>query len=124
VSPRQIPVDRGLQAVSDYVKDPEGTLRDVDKTAFVCRFTLQLLAKSAPGRSVEVRVPPFAAVQVIQGPSHSRGTPPAVIEMSPEAWLELATGRTTWPEAVSRGSVDSSGHRANLQEWLPLAELG
>ena len=124
MSPRQIPPDQGLQVVSDYLDDPEGTLADKDKTAVACRFTLQLLAKAAPGRSVEVRVPPYGAVQVVQGPSHTRGTPPAVIEMSPEVWLELATGQMSWSDAVSRGIVDSSGHRANLQEWLPLAQLG
>ena len=110
--------------VQEYRDDPHATLADRDKTALACRFTLQLLAKAAPGRSVEVRVPPYGAVQVIQGPSHTRGTPPAVIEMSPEVWLELATGKMAWSEAVVRGIVDSSGHRANLQEWLPLAQLG
>ena len=124
MSPRQIPRDRGLQAVSDYLDNPDATLADRDKAAVACRFTLQLLAQAAPGRSVEVRVPPFAAVQVIQGPSHTRGTPPAVIEMSPAVWLELATGRKAWSDAVAEGIVDSSGHRANLQEWLPLPQLG
>jgi hypothetical protein len=124
VSPRQIPHNRGLQAVTDYLADPEGVLANADTSAVACRFTLQLLAKATPGRSVEVRVPPFGAVQVIGGPSHTRGTPPAVIEMSPAVWLELATGRMAWSAAVSQGLVDASGHRANLQEWLPLAELG
>jgi hypothetical protein len=124
VSPRQIPSDTGLQAVLDYLDNPEATLVDSEKTALVCRYTLQVLAKAAPGRAVEVRVPPFGAVQVIPGPSHTRGTPPAVIEMSPDVWLELATGRTAWSDAVLRGVVDSSGHRANLQDWLPLAQLG
>jgi hypothetical protein len=124
VSPRQIPSDQGLQAVFEYFDDPGGTLADKDRTALACRFTLQLLAKAAPGRAVEVRVPPFGAIQVIQGPSHTRGTPPAVIEVSPEVWLDLATGRMAWSDAVTQGVVDSSGHRANLQEWLPLAQLG
>ena len=124
MSPRQIPSDTGLQAVLDYLDNPKATLVDAEKTALVCRYTLQVLAKATPGRAVEVRVPPFGAVQVIPGPSHTRGTPPAVIEMSPEVWLELATGRMAWSDAVSRGVVDSSGHRANLQDWLPLAQLG
>jgi hypothetical protein len=113
-----------MQAVSEYLDDPDATLVDTEKTALVCRFTLQLLAKAVPGRAVEVRVPPFGAIQVIQGPSHTRGTPPAVIEMPPDTWLELVTGRMAWSDAVSRGIVDSSGHRANLQDWLPLAQLG
>jgi hypothetical protein len=110
--------------VIEYLRDPDSTLSDRERTALVCRFTLQLLSKAAPGRAVEVRVPPFAAVQVIHGPSHTRGTPPAVIEMSPEVWLQLATGQMAWSDAVLHGVVDSSGHRANLQQWLPLAELG
>ena len=113
-----------MQAIADYVGNPIATLADKEKTALACRFTLHLLSRAAPGRSVEVRVPPYGAVQVIHGPSHSRGTPPAVVEMSPEVWLELAIGRLVWSDAVAAGVVDSSGHRANLQEWLPLAQLG
>lgn len=124
MSPRLIPVERGREAIAAYRRDPEAALGNPDLIALACRFTLQVLAKEAPGRSVEVRVPPFAAVQVIEGPSHSRGTPPAVIEMTPEVWLALATGELSWAEAVSQGVVDSSGNRANLQQWLPLAELG
>ena len=110
--------------MSDYVADPRKALANTELTALACRFTLQLLAKAAPGRAVEVRIPPFGAVQVIEGPSHTRGTPPAVIEMSAEVWLALATGQMTWAEAVSESAVDSSGHRANLQDWLPLTGLG
>jgi hypothetical protein len=110
--------------VSAYTSNPETTLANDEQTALACRFTLQLLASAAPGRSVEVRVPPFGAVQVIEGPSHTRGTPPAVIEMAPKVWLALSTGQLTWSDAVKQGIVDSSGHRANLQQWLPLAELG
>ncbi len=124
MSPRQIPLDVGLQVVSSYTSDPVTTLANREETALACRFTLQLLAKAAPGRAVEVRVPPFGAVQVLGGPAHTRGTPPAVIEMSPEVWLALATGQLTWSDAVTQGVVDSSGRRANLQEWLPLVELG
>ena len=110
--------------MSDFVANPQSALTDTELTALACRFTLQVLAKAAPGRAVEVRVPPFGAVQVIEGPSHTRGTPPAVIEMSPEVWLALATGQMAWADAVAAGVVDSSGHRANLQDWLPLAGLG
>ena len=57
------------------------------------RYLLDLLAAAAPGRAVEVRVPPYAAVQCIGGPRHTRGTPANVVEMDPVTWVRLATGR-------------------------------
>lgn len=89
--------------------------------ATAVRFTLEALAASAPGRSVEVRVPPFGAVQCIEGQSHRRGTPPAVIETDAATWLALATGAVTWADAVAAGAVDASGARADLAALLPLA---
>jgi hypothetical protein len=83
---------------------------------------LALLAQRAPGRSVEVRVPPYAAVQCIEGVRHTRGTPPAVIETDPETWLALATGRLTWRDAVDGGRVRASGERTDLSAHLPLEE--
>jgi uncharacterized protein (TIGR03083 family) len=89
-----------------------------------CTRTLAgILAGRHPGRSVEVRVPPYAAVQCAigdPGPSHTRGTPPNVVETDPVTFLRLATGRTTWAEAVASGSVHASGLRANLSPVLPL----
>ena len=93
---------------------------DRSTLATAVRFTLEELAERAPGRSVEVRVPPFAAVQCIAGQTHRRGTPPAVIETDPATWLALATGRLTWDDAVASGAVDASGTRADLAAWLPL----
>lgn len=84
------------------------------------RVLLDVLAERAPGRSVEVRVPPHAAVQCIPGPRHTRGTPPAVIELTPTTWLRLASGRTTWDDAVSGGHVQVSGQRADLAPYLSL----
>jgi len=81
---------------------------------------LGLLASQAPGRAVEVRIPPYAAVQCIAGPRHTRGTPPAVVETDPLTWLRLATGRTTWSEAVAAGAVLASGERTDLGRYLPL----
>ena len=81
---------------------------------------LALLAEQAPGRSVEVRVPPYAAVQCIEGVRHTRGTPPAVVETDPETWLAVATGRLAWSEAVDSGRVRASGERTNLSAHLPL----
>lgn len=84
------------------------------------RTTLSVLAAKAPGRSVEVRVPPYGAVQCVGGPRHTRGTPPNVVEMDPATWLELAIGRTGWAEAVAAGRVAASGIRADLSPLLPL----
>jgi hypothetical protein len=85
------------------------------------RYTLGLLAERAPGRSVEVRVPPLAAVQCVPGPRHTRGTPPNLVETDPVTWLELATGRLTWAAVVADGRVYASGPRADLSAYLPLA---
>nr|WP_260408545.1 sterol carrier family protein [Planomonospora venezuelensis] len=87
---------------------------------FAVRHLLDRLAASAPGRTVEVRVPPYAAVQCVEGPRHTRGTPPNVIETDARTWLELATGRLTWDRAMASGAVSASGARADLAEYLPL----
>lgn len=84
------------------------------------RFTLEELADVAPGHTVEVRVPPDGAVQAIEGPRHTRGTPPNVVETDPQTWLALATGDLSWAEAVDAGRVHASGERADLAAWLPL----
>ena len=81
---------------------------------------LAVLCVRAPGNSVEVRVPPYAAAQVIPGVRHTRGTPPAVIEMDAVTWISLAAGRSTWAEAVKGGLVRASGERADLTPYLPL----
>ncbi|MGK5442783.1 sterol carrier family protein [Micromonospora sp. URMC 105] len=84
------------------------------------RALLTALAERAPGRSVEVRVPPYGAVQCLPGPRHTRGTPPNVVEMDPPTWLALATGRLSWTQAVTEGRVRVSGNRADLSEHLPV----
>ncbi|HKR48347.1 MAG TPA: sterol carrier family protein [Pseudonocardiaceae bacterium] len=84
------------------------------------RLSLRDLARVAPGATVEVRVPPFAAVQCVAGPRHTRGTPPNLVETDPRTWLELATGRLTWATALAEGRVAASGTRADLSAWLPL----
>ena len=81
------------------------------------------MASDVPGRSVEVRVPPFAAVQCVEGPRHTRGTPPNVVETDPRTWLELATGRLEWSDAVEAGRVMASGTRADLSHWLPVLKI-
>ncbi|MFJ2033894.1 sterol carrier family protein [Streptosporangium sp. NPDC087985] len=87
---------------------------------FAVRHLLDRLAAAAPGRTVEVRVPPYAAVQCVEGPRHTRGTPPNVVETDARTWLELATGRLAWAEAVAAGKVAASGARADLSEHLPV----
>jgi hypothetical protein len=84
------------------------------------RHLLDLLVSSAPGKSVEVRVPPYAAVQCIEGPRHTRGTPPNVVEMDAETWIALATGSVDWADALHDGLVRASGSRADLSGHLPI----
>jgi hypothetical protein len=84
------------------------------------RLLTGVLAAQSPGRSVEVRVPPYAAVQCVAGPRHTRGTPPNVVEAAPVTWVELATGRLRWAEAVAAGRVSASGERADLSAVLPV----
>lgn len=97
-----------------------GTAERADLKLLVKHF-LAVLEERAPGRSVEVRVPPYAAVQVIEGVRHTRGTPPAVIETDAATWIALATGELGWPDAVETGRVRASGERTDLSSYLPLA---
>ncbi len=93
---------------------------DRDDVRLLVKDTLALLTQRAPGSAVEVRVPPFAAVQAVGGATHRRGTPPAVVEVSPETWLDIALGARTWGEAVEAGQVAASGERSDLSALLPL----
>ena len=81
---------------------------------------LKLLVAKAPGHAVEVRVPPYGAVQCIEGPRHTRGTPGAVVELPPEIWIDLALGRVSWAEARATGKVRASGERTDLSPLLPV----
>ena len=93
---------------------------DRETIATAVRYTLQLLAEKAEGNTVEVRVPPFGAVQAIEGPRHTRGTPPNVIEMNAATWLALATGTEAWAAALYDGRIAASGQRADLTDHLPI----
>lgn len=91
--------------------------------ALASRSLCNWLALQHPGRAVEVRVPPYAAVQCgigPQGPTHTRGTPPNVVETDPITFLRLATGRLDWAEARAAGRVSASGQRADLSAVLPI----
>jgi hypothetical protein len=87
-------------------------------------YSLGLLATRAPGRTVEVRVPPFAAVQCVPGPRHTRGTPPNVVETDALTWLDLATGQLSWAAAVASGRLRASGQRADISGYLPVVPDG
>lgn len=89
--------------------------------AAAVRTSLRTMAEHAPGRSVEVRVPPYAAVQCVAGPSHTRGTPPNMVETDAHTWLSLVSGRLTWSEALASGRLSASGNRADLSALLPLS---
>ena len=103
-----------VSAALDAGVEPERTaLRDA------VRALLADLAERAPGRSVEVRVPPYGAIQCAAGPRHARGTPANVVETDPITWVALATGRLRWAEALAAGRVRASGSRADLSPYLP-----
>ncbi|PAZ16641.1 hypothetical protein CLM62_06780 [Streptomyces sp. SA15] len=93
---------------------------DRQALAACTRLLADALAAKAPGGSTEVRVPPYAVVQCVEGPRHTRGTPPNVVETDPLTWIRLATGRVTWKDAVEAAEVSASGERADLGGLLPL----
>jgi uncharacterized protein (TIGR03083 family) len=99
-------------------RDPVPLLRPA--LATTTRLLAEMLTALAPGRSVEVRIPPFVAIQAIEGPRHTRGTPPNVVETDPVTWLRVATGRAAFTDAVSSGAIRASGTRADLTGYLPV----
>lgn len=114
--PKKITTDEGRAAL-DAVSAGAPTRAEL---ATAVRYLLQLLVEKAPGGSVEIRVPPFGAVQVVEGPRHTRGTPPNVVEMRPETWIAVATGREKWMDAASAGRIVASGVRSDVSDLLPL----
>jgi hypothetical protein len=107
-------VARALDALDQGAEPERAALRDAT------RELLGELSRRAPGRSVEVRIPPFGAVQCVAGPRHTRGTPPNVVETDPVTWLLVATDRVHWVDAVGDGRIRASGIRTDLSEYLPL----
>jgi hypothetical protein len=103
-----------LEAVDAGTSPPRADL------ALGVRGLAEQLAATAPGHHVEVRVPPYSAVQCVEGPRHTRGTPPNVVEVDPLAFLELCAGRLAWADAVRDGRARTWGDRADLSPWLPL----
>jgi hypothetical protein len=86
----------------------------------VVRELTRGFAELHPGKSVELRVPPYAAVQCLEGPRHTRGTPPNVVEAQPLAWIRVSTGREAWADLLRTGRITASGERSDLSELLPL----
>jgi hypothetical protein len=119
---RRIPPAEGLQALKVWRADP--SVAPKATVARAVRYALEELADRAPGRTLEVRVPPYGAVQCVEGPRHTRGTPPNVIEMDARTWLDLVTGQSDWATALAGGTVHASGQRATLADYLPLADQG
>ncbi|MEJ2862640.1 sterol carrier family protein [Actinomycetospora flava] len=122
-APNPAQVREELLAVAPWVRDPEAHERPPRPVlAAAVRSSLRTLEHTAPGHSVEVRVPPFGAVQCIEGPRHTRGTPPNVVETDAATWLALALGLLSWDEAAER--VSASGHRAaEIARWLPVVDV-
>ncbi len=106
-------VRRALAVAASATPDPA-------EVPWAVRVTATAIAQAHPGRTVEIRIPPHAAVQAIAGPRHTRGTPPNVVETDAQTWLALVSGRTAWERAVSAGAVRASGIRADLSTVLPL----
>jgi hypothetical protein len=111
--------DPGLAQLQAWLAGGPAPDRAVQRAAV--KESLAALAAVAPGRSVEVRVPPFGAVQCVAGPRHGRGTPPNVVETDAKTWLALATGHLDWATAVDSGALVASGSRADeVADHLPL----
>lgn len=125
VARRKISHDDGMRALSVVQAAGHESAEPGRVTlATAVRFLLEELADRFPGNTLEVRVPPFGAVQCIEGPKHTRGTPPNVIECDAVTWIALATGRLAWPEALASHRVQASGTRASLEGIVPLITQG
>ena len=120
VDPHDAQLDRLVELVVAGLDRPDPVAPDRGALRLVVKALAERLAQTAPGRHVEVRVPPYAAVQCVEGPRHTRGTPPNVVEAEPVAFVELCTGRLPWAEAAADGRVRTWGDRADLSPYLPL----
>ncbi len=122
---RPIPAEQ-LRAAVDPVRAWLAGEADQPPRAVVgaaVKTSARWLSQQVPGRSVELRVPPHVAVQFVDGPRHTRGTPPNVVETDAATWLRLATGALSWADAVAAGAISASGNRADLSAHLPLPPL-
>jgi hypothetical protein len=120
MAPPRIRSEQGRAAV--LTARDEGEPVSGESLALAVRYLLQVLADAHPGHTVEVRVPPFGAVQCVEGPRHTRGTPANVVEMDATTWVALATGDLSWADAREGAHVHASGSRADLSTLVPLQE--
>jgi len=123
-------VRKSLLVLRDWIAADEAEITagkvawpDRSSVAAGCRLSLALLEQDAPGHSVEVRVPPFAAVQCVAGSVHRRGTPPNVVQCDARTWLRLATGMATMADAIAQGAEVSGAHATDVAHWLPVVDL-
>lgn len=115
---------QAVLVIADWLRDGTRPTPDRDALGTAVRLTARTLAAVAPGASVEVRVPPFVAVQCVAGPRHTRGTPPNVVETAPRVWLLVATGLMGFNEAVASRKLSLSGSRASeIGHLLPVVSL-
>ena len=119
MSKKQISVADGTQALLQYLDGD--TSRKT--TSIAVLYTLQELSNLYPGKSVEVRIPPSGATQILEGNTHRRGTPPAVVECTPSVWINLCVGLETWENAIKSNLIDASGERSDLSKLLPIFTL-
>lgn len=113
---RKISDSVGSRAIAAWL----ASRADRDAKACAVRYSLQVLAELHPGQAVEVRVPPFGAVQIGAGTVHRRGTPPAVVEMDTDTWLALACGNIAWEQVVVDGQINATGVGSDLSAYLPV----
>lgn len=90
--------------------------------AMAVRYSLYLMEHKAPGEGVEVRVAPWGAIKILEGPASDPHnlTPPDVIELEPDVWLRLVCGISTWDEEKDAGHISAVGERDDLSDLLPL----
>ena len=77
---------------------------------------LKVVQELAPGRSVELRIPPYAAIQCVEGSTHRRGTPPNVVEMSGQSLIKLSENADLWDQLCSEGQISATGTNSNLSD--------
>lgn len=117
---RRVKVSDGIEAVRAVLADSSKRVNSDPQFQTAVRYLAEELSVLRPGGSVELRVPPLVAVQCVAGLEHRRGTPPNVIELSPENWFALAVGEVSWDSLVEQGKVSASGTRAEIEDALPI----
>lgn len=117
---RRVKVSEGIEAVKSVLSDSSKRVVSDPEFQKAVRYLAEELSVLRPGGSLELRIPPLVAVQCVAGPTHRRGTPPNVVELSPEDWFALAVGERSWQELIDRGKISASGTRADVRDALPI----